>query len=44
MVYYDFGEDYNDYSIKLGIVVLFGKLMFLVFKDSDNDGVVDGKD
>ncbi|GFD86722.1 OmpA family protein [Alteromonas marina] len=42
--YHDFGEDYNDYSIKVGIAVPFGKSTPSAPKDSDNDGVVDGKD
>ncbi|GFD69262.1 membrane protein [Alteromonas sp. KUL156] len=42
--YHDFGEDYNDYSVKLGLAVPFGKATPSAPKDSDNDGVVDGKD
>lgn len=31
VIYYDFGEDYNDYSVKVGVSILFGKLMLVVF-------------
>jgi OOP family OmpA-OmpF porin len=42
--YHDFGEDYNDYSVKVGIAIPFGKGTPAAPKDSDNDGVVDSKD
>ncbi|WP_281715369.1 OmpA family protein [Alteromonas sp. CyTr2] len=42
--YHDFGEDYNDYSVKVGIAIPFGKGTPAASKDSDNDGVVDSKD
>jgi OOP family OmpA-OmpF porin len=42
--YHDFGEDYNDYSLKLGLAIPFGKSTPAAPVDSDNDGVVDGKD
>jgi OOP family OmpA-OmpF porin len=42
--YHDFGDDYNDYSLKLGFAVPFGKSTPAAPVDSDNDGVVDGKD
>jgi OOP family OmpA-OmpF porin len=42
--YHDFGEDYNDYSVKLGFAVPFGKSTPAAPKDSDNDGVVDSRD
>ncbi|MEC7283038.1 MAG: OmpA family protein [Pseudomonadota bacterium] len=42
--YHDFGEDYNDYSFKVGIAIPFGKGTPAAPKDSDNDGVVDSKD
>ena len=42
--YHDFGEDYNDYSVKVGIAVPFGKSTPAAPMDSDNDGVVNGKD
>jgi len=42
--YQDFGEDYNDYSIKVGIAVPFGRSTSSPSVDSDNDGVVDGRD
>ena len=42
--YHDFGEDYNDYSVKVGIAIPFGKGTPAAPKDSDNDVVVDSKD
>ena len=42
--YHDFGEDYNDYSFKLCLAVPFGKSTPRAPVNSDNDGVVDGKD
>ncbi len=42
--YHDFGESYNDYSVKLGLAIPFGKSTPSAPKDSDNDGVVDSKD
>lgn len=41
--YHDFGESYNDYSIKVGIAVPFGESTKSA-KDSDNDGVIDSRD
>mgnify|MGYP000070637515 CR=1 FL=1 len=42
--YHDFGESYNDYSVKVGLAIPFGKSTPSAPKDSDNDGVVDSKD
>lgn len=42
--YHDFGESYNDYSVKVGLAIPFGKSTPSMPKDSDNDGVVDSKD
>ena len=42
--YQDFGEDYDDYSFKVGLAIPFGKSTPSAPRDSDNDGVVDGKD
>ncbi|MGK0502796.1 OmpA family protein [uncultured Alteromonas sp.] len=42
--YHDFGEDYNDYSVKLGLAIPFGKSTPSAPKDGDNDGVIDSKD
>ncbi|WP_394222425.1 OmpA family protein [Alteromonas gracilis] len=42
--YHDFGEDYNDFSVKVGLAIPFGKSTPSAPRDSDNDGVVDGKD
>ena len=42
--YHDFGEDYNDYSVKVGIAIPFGKGTPAAPKDSDNDDDTDDKD
>lgn len=42
--YHDFGEDYNDYSVKVGLAIPFGERSSYSPKDSDNDGVMDAKD
>ena len=43
--YHDFGEDYNDYSVKVGIAIPFGKSSTSSApKDADNDGVIDSVD
>jgi len=42
--YHDFGEDYNDYSFKVGLAIPFGERTTYTLKDSDNDGVMDSKD
>ncbi|WP_026376675.1 OmpA family protein [Aestuariibacter salexigens] len=44
--YYDFGQGYNDYSFKLGLAYAFGAPAAAPSapKDSDNDGVMDGRD
>ncbi|WP_218311214.1 OmpA family protein [Alteromonas antoniana] len=46
--YQDFGEDYNDYSVKLGLAIAFGgtgsSSTSSAPKDSDSDGVVDSRD
>ena len=42
--YHDFGDDYNDYSVKVGLAIPFGKSTPAAPKDSDNDGVVDSRD
>ena len=42
--YHDFGEDYNDYSVKVGIAIPFGKGTPAAPKDSDNDGVLNNVD
>ena len=42
--YHDFGEDYNDYSVKVGLAIPFGQRTPSAPKDSDNDGVMDNKD
>lgn len=45
--YEDFGEDYNDYSFKLGLAVTIGNndtSAPVAPRDSDNDGVVDSRD
>lgn len=48
--YYDFGQGYNDFSVKLGVAYLFGETSKsftsrpVVELDSDNDGVKDALD
>ena len=42
--YHDFGEDYNDYSVKVGLAIPFGQRTPFAPIDSDNDGVMDNKD
>ncbi|QJR81371.1 OmpA family protein [Alteromonas pelagimontana] len=44
--YHDFGEDYNDYSVKLGVAIPFGasSSSSSVSQDSDGDGVIDARD
>ena len=42
--YHDFGENYHDYSIKVGIAVPFGESTSSSSKDSDNDGIADARD
>lgn len=44
--YYDFGQKYTDYSVKLGISYLLGTkpVSSTSNKDSDNDGVYDAQD
>ena len=42
--YHDFGEDYNDYSVKVGVSIPFGKSTPAAPQGSDNDGVVDSRD
>lgn len=40
----DFGDDYTDYSVKLGLAITFGERASSAPKDSDNDGVMDSRD
>lgn len=43
--YYDFGQSYQDYSIKLGLAYSFGSSsQGSSMRDGDNDGVADGAD
>ncbi|MDT0583501.1 MULTISPECIES: OmpA family protein [Alteromonadaceae] len=43
--YRDFGQAYNEYSVKLGLAYIFGQADSTpVRKDSDNDGVYDAVD
>lgn len=43
--FHDFGEGFNDYSVKLGIAYVFGAAPASApEKDSDGDGVVDSRD
>ena len=42
--YQDFGEDYDDYSVKVGVAIPFGERTPSAPRDSDNDGVVDSRD
>ena len=44
--FYDFGQDFNEYSAKLGVAYIFGNKQSKPTAplDSDNDGVIDAND